>query len=64
MSAELIDILNSRTEGWIVGLQLAALSLHNCTNKRQFIQHFAGDDRYITDFLMDEALNQPSNETQ
>jgi LuxR family maltose regulon positive regulatory protein len=64
LSAELIDILNSRTEGWIVGLQLAALSLHNCTNKKQFIQHFAGDDRHITDFLMDEVLHQLSHETQ
>lgn len=64
LSAELIDILNSRTEGWIVGLQLAALSLHNCADKPQFIQHFAGDDRHITDFLMDEVLNQLPNETQ
>lgn len=64
LSAELIKILDTRTEGWIVGLQLAALSLHNCANKKQFIQNFAGDDRHITDFLMDEVLSQLSPQTQ
>ena len=64
LSDELIQTLNTRTEGWIVGLQLAALSLHNCSNKKQFIQNFAGDDRHITDFLMDEVLSQLEPDVQ
>ncbi|MBK6759075.1 MAG: hypothetical protein IPG70_16475 [Moraxellaceae bacterium] len=41
LSAELIDILNSRTRRLVVGLQLAAfIATFNFTNKRQFIQHF------------------------
>lgn len=64
LSAELIDTLDTRTEGWIVGLQLAALSLSHISNKKQFIDNFAGDDRHITDFLMDEVLSQLPTETQ
>lgn len=64
LSDELIATLDTRTEGWIVGLQLAALSLQHTENKKQFIEHFAGDDRHITDFLMDEVLSQLSAATQ
>jgi LuxR family transcriptional regulator, maltose regulon positive regulatory protein len=41
--------LESRTEGWIAGLQLAALSMHGRDDARTFIRDFAGDDRYILD---------------
>lgn len=64
LNAELVKTLETRTEGWIVGLQLAALSLNNTENKSLFIKHFAGDDRHITDFLMDEVLNQLPEELQ
>ncbi|PTQ91103.1 LuxR family maltose regulon positive regulatory protein [Agitococcus lubricus] len=56
LSTVLIDSLSERTEGWIVGLQLAALSLINNPQPATFINSFAGDDRHITDFLMDEVL--------
>lgn len=64
LTPDLVKSLETRTEGWIVGLQLAALSLSNTSNKSMFIKNFAGDDRHITDFLMDEVLNQLSDELQ
>ncbi len=56
LSAEDIDTLGARTEGWIAGLQLAALSLRGHQNASAFIQAFAGDHRYIVDYLVDEVL--------
>ncbi len=57
-----IQILEERTEGWIAGLQLAALSLKDEADKTAFVAAFAGDDRYIFDYLVDEVLNQlPEN---
>jgi len=48
--------LEARTEGWIAGLQLAALSLQDCQDVSGFIQTFAGDHRYILDYLVEEVL--------
>jgi LuxR family maltose regulon positive regulatory protein len=49
--------LTEKTEGWIAGLQLAAISLKKHPDKQYFVSAFAGDDRYIADYLLDEALN-------
>ncbi|HEU4782024.1 MAG TPA: LuxR C-terminal-related transcriptional regulator [Ktedonobacterales bacterium] len=51
-----ITTLETRTEGWIAGLQLAALSLQGHEDAAGFIQAFAGDHRYIADYLVDEVL--------
>ncbi|HEV2237665.1 MAG TPA: hypothetical protein VGR57_13470, partial [Ktedonobacterales bacterium] len=48
--------LSDRTEGWIAGLQLAALSLQGRQDASAFIQAFAGDHRHIMDYLVDEVL--------
>jgi LuxR family transcriptional regulator, maltose regulon positive regulatory protein len=56
LSAEDIAALETRTEGWIAGLQLAALSMRGREDVHQFIIAFAGDDRYIVDFLVEEVL--------
>ncbi|HSK90842.1 MAG TPA: LuxR C-terminal-related transcriptional regulator [Euzebyales bacterium] len=48
--------LETRTEGWIAGLQLAALSLQGRDDVAGFIAGFAGDDRYIVDYLVEEVL--------
>jgi LuxR family maltose regulon positive regulatory protein len=48
--------LNRKTEGWITGLQLAAISLRDNPEKGSFIAAFAGNDRHIADYLVDEAL--------
>lgn len=52
------DVLSlaQRTEGWIAGLQLAALSLQQQNDKHAFVAAFAGDDRYVMDYLLEEVL--------
>jgi LuxR family maltose regulon positive regulatory protein len=56
LSAEDIAALEARTEGWIAGLQLAALSMRGHQDVAGFIRAFAGDNRYIVDYLVEEAL--------
>ncbi|HEY6406245.1 MAG TPA: LuxR C-terminal-related transcriptional regulator, partial [Ktedonobacteraceae bacterium] len=56
LSAEDIAALEDRTEGWIAGLQLAALSLQGHLDVHGFIRAFAGDHRYIVDYLVAEVL--------
>jgi LuxR family maltose regulon positive regulatory protein len=48
--------LESRTEGWIVGLQLAALSLQGRTDVSGFLAAFSGSHRYVLDYLSEEVL--------
>jgi LuxR family maltose regulon positive regulatory protein len=50
------ETLADRTEGWIAALQLAALSLEGRDQPSAFIADFAGDDRYIVDYLVEEVL--------
>jgi LuxR family maltose regulon positive regulatory protein len=56
--AEDVASLDDRTEGWIAGLQLAALSMQGRDPSRLpgFIKAFAGDNRYIVDYLVEEVL--------
>jgi LuxR family maltose regulon positive regulatory protein len=56
LSAADIARLSDHTEGWIAGLQLAALSLQGRQDTPEFIQAFAGDHRYVVDYLVDEVL--------
>jgi LuxR family maltose regulon positive regulatory protein len=56
LAAPDIAVLEDRTEGWVAGLQLAALSMQGRQNLAGFIQAFAGDNRYIVDYLVDEVL--------
>ncbi|MCX6068073.1 MAG: LuxR C-terminal-related transcriptional regulator [Chloroflexi bacterium] len=56
LTAENVAALEARTEGWIAGLQLAALSLQGHRDVPEFIQAFAGDHRYIVDYLVEEVL--------
>ncbi|MGH3088221.1 MAG: helix-turn-helix transcriptional regulator, partial [Rubrobacteraceae bacterium] len=56
LSAEDIAALEARTEGWIAGLQLAALSMRGREDVPGFIRAFAGDNRYIVDYLVEEVL--------
>jgi LuxR family maltose regulon positive regulatory protein len=57
LTAADIDALENRTEGWIAALQLAALSLQGRDDPAAFIAGFAGDDRFVVDYLVDEVLN-------
>ncbi len=56
LSADEITALETRTEGWITGLQLAALSMQGREDIPAFIRAFAGDNRYIVDYLVEEVL--------
>ena len=56
LSPEDIAALEARTEGWIAGLQLAALSMQSRQDVGGFIQAFAGDHRYVVDYLVEEVL--------
>jgi LuxR family maltose regulon positive regulatory protein len=62
LSEAAIRTLETRTEGWIAGLQLAALSLQRRADPAGFIQSFAGDDGYVAGYLVDEVLRrQPAH---
>ncbi len=56
LPTEEVAALESRTEGWIAGLQLAALSMRGRKDVSGFIQAFAGDNRHIVDYLVEEVL--------
>ncbi|MGN6565435.1 MAG: LuxR C-terminal-related transcriptional regulator [Thermomicrobiales bacterium] len=56
LTAADVAALETRTEGWIAALQLAALSLRGRDDAAGFIAGFAGDDRYIVDYLVEEVL--------
>src|SRR5215210_5406543 len=56
LTAEDVATLEGRTEGWIAALQLAALSMQGRDDVAGFIAGFAGDDRYIVDYLVEEVL--------
>ncbi|MBE0680888.1 MAG: hypothetical protein IH589_03155 [Anaerolineales bacterium] len=56
LTADEVTTLETRTEGWIAGLQLAALSMKGQQDVHRFIQAFAGDHRYIVDYLAEEVL--------
>lgn len=59
-AASLLD----RTEGWIAGLKLAALSLRRVEDISSFIRNFSGENIHIADFLTDEVLGQQPEEIQ
>jgi LuxR family maltose regulon positive regulatory protein len=55
-----VAALEARTEGWIAGLQLAALSVRGRDDVAGFISSFTGNDRYIVDYLVEEVLQRQS----
>jgi LuxR family maltose regulon positive regulatory protein len=57
LSAEESALLQARTEGWITGLHLAALSLVNHDNPTDFIMTFSGNHHYVADYLLEEVLS-------
>ncbi len=65
LSSQDIAALEVRTEGWIAGLQLAALSLQGHQDVPGFIRAFAGNHHYILDYLVEEVLQrQPETRPQ
>ncbi len=58
LEAETLQAVETRTEGWIASLQLAALSLRGQTDPTDLLARLRGDHRYILDYLTDEVLRQ------
>jgi LuxR family maltose regulon positive regulatory protein len=59
-----IAALQARTEGWIAGLQLSAISMRKRSDTRQFVDALTGTHRYILSYLTDEVLRQQSEQTR
>ena len=59
-----VAVLEERTEGWIAGLQMAALSMRDREDVPGFIKGFSGTNRYILDYLLEEVLASQSLEIQ
>ncbi|HLO29224.1 MAG TPA: LuxR C-terminal-related transcriptional regulator, partial [Anaerolineales bacterium] len=57
-----MEILESRTEGWAAGLQLAALSLKESADKAKFVEAFRGTHRHVLDYLIEEVLKSQTEE--
>lgn len=61
---EAVSALERRTEGWLAGLQLAALSLRGEADPERVIDAFRGDHRYVLDYLAEEVLRGLDDEVQ
>ena len=59
-----IHLLESRTEGWIAGLQMAALSMQGRSDLSGFIKALSGSHRFIMDYLVEEVIDKQSREIQ
>jgi LuxR family maltose regulon positive regulatory protein len=59
-----ITALETRTEGWIAGLQLAAISMRGQEDATRFITSFTGSHRFVLDYLLEEVLHQQSASVQ
>jgi LuxR family maltose regulon positive regulatory protein len=64
LTARDVAALEGRTEGWIAALQLAALSMQGRDDVAGFIASFAGDDRYVVDYLAEEVLARQPDRVQ
>ena len=64
LSPNQLHVLESRTEGWVAGLQLAMLSMRHTKNIPEFIQAFSGGYEFIADYLTKEVLEQQNESTQ
>jgi LuxR family maltose regulon positive regulatory protein len=64
LSADDIAALENRTEGWIAGLQLAALSMQGRSDAASFIGSFTGSHHFILDYLLEEVLHRQTPEIQ
>ena len=64
LSHENTVLLEQGTEGWIAGIQLAAITLRERTDRDAFMRSLSGDHRYIVDYLTDEIISRQSDEIQ
>ena len=64
LTNEDITLLNERTEGWVAGLQMAAVSIQEQEDSTAFIHAFTGSHRYILDYLLEEVLQRQPRSMQ
>jgi len=64
LSTEDVAALETRTEGWIAGLQLAAISMQRGDDATNFIKSFTGSHRLVLDYLIEEVLEQQDQNVQ
>lgn len=64
LSAEDVAALDGRTEGWITGLQMAALAMQGQTDRAAFVKAFTGSHRFILDYLVEEVLDRQPADVQ
>lgn len=64
LTASDVTALEARTEGWIAGLQLAALAMRDHHDRAAFIRSFSGSNRFIVDYLAAEVFASQSTEIQ
>ncbi len=64
LTADDVAALEARTEGWIAGLQLAALSLQGRSDVQSFLAAFTGTHRFVVDYLMEEVLRRQAGDVQ
>ena len=64
LDEEQLGTLQTRTEGWIVGLQMAALSLQGRKDPLQFVNDFGGSNRFVVDYLVEEVVRHQPEEIQ
>jgi LuxR family maltose regulon positive regulatory protein len=64
LSEEDVAALEERTEGWIAGLQLAAISMQGHQDATSFIESFTGSHRFVLDYLVEEVLGQQPESVQ
>jgi LuxR family maltose regulon positive regulatory protein len=64
LSGKMIATLGERTEGWVAGLQLAALSLTGHSDKESLLSSFTGSHRYVIEFLLEEVINRQTEKVE
>jgi LuxR family transcriptional regulator, maltose regulon positive regulatory protein len=64
LSAENVAALEERTEGWVAGLQLAALSMQGRSDVADFVKGFTGSHVYIAEYLVEEVLKRQTEDVQ
>ena len=57
LPVDAVETLERRTEGWVAGLQLAALSMRDSDDRERFVEAFSGSHRYVLDYLAEDVLD-------
>lgn len=64
LSTGQVETLEARTEGWIAGLQLAALSMRDRDDVAEFVETFSGSHRFVMDYLAEEVIQGQPDDSQ